>query len=223
MDVVAEWTAAQSRVIGLVTDSDPTTWPSSVPACPDWSPQDLLAHLVGFAADVTDGDEPDDHNPEWTARQVDTRRDRSVAELVAEWRGVTTRMQEWLRANNDRPINDITIHEQDLRGALQVTGGQDTAAAVFVRDRFVGRFGESVAALPSIELRGGTWVWRSRTDTEPAVVVAASDADLARAVISRRSEAQLRRWTVVGDVGPYLESFAVLGSLPDQDLTETFG
>lgn len=222
VDVVAEWTSAQARIIELMAATERGEHPTSVPACPEWSPQDLLAHLVGFAADVTAGDEPDDHNDRWTARQVEARAERSVAELLGEWRGLTTTMQTWIRDNNSRPIMDITIHEQDLRGALGATGGQETDAAAFVRDEFAGRFATAVADLPVIELRGERWHWRSRDDAPVAVVVSAPDADLARGLISRRSQAQLRRWTVSGDIDPYLEHFAVLGALPEQDLTETF-
>ena len=53
-----------------------------------------------------------------------------------------------------------------------------------------------------------------------AVVVQASDFDLARALVTRRSAAQLRSWTVRGDVTPYLDAFAMLGPLPSADLTE---
>ena len=45
--------------------------------------------------------------------------------------------------------------------------------------------------------------------------------DLARALVTRRSAAQLRAWTVRGDVAPYLDAFAMLGPLPAADLTES--
>ncbi len=48
----------------------------------------------------------------------------------------------------------------------------------------------------------------------------ASDVDLARAALSRRSAAQLRSWTVSGDVARYLDCFAFLGALPEADLVE---
>jgi hypothetical protein len=52
------------------------------------------------------------------------------------------------------------------------------------------------------------------------VVLRSSDFDLARALVTRRSAAQLRSWTVRGDVTPYLDAFAMLGPLPTTDLTE---
>ncbi|WP_299569793.1 maleylpyruvate isomerase family mycothiol-dependent enzyme [uncultured Williamsia sp.] len=218
-DAVTEWTAAQQRVIGLVGAATSAAVESRVPACPDWTVRDLLSHMVGIGVDVVAGNEPDDHGAEWTAAQVDARRDRDVSELIAEWRGLTDAMVAHLRTVGDRPINDIVIHEQDLRGALRIRGATDTPAALHVRDRFAGRLGDRVAGLPTLALRGTSWNWRS-AEGEATVVVAASDADLARALVSRRSAAQLRAWTVVGDVGPYLDAFAVLGELPTVDLAE---
>ncbi|WP_328856040.1 maleylpyruvate isomerase family mycothiol-dependent enzyme [Williamsia herbipolensis] len=218
-DASTEWTAAQQRVIDLVERAPAAAVASSVPACPDWTVRDLLSHMVGIGADVVAGHEPDDHNEAWTAAQVEARRDRSVTELVAEWRGITDAMVAHIRSSGDRPVNDIVIHEQDLRGALGAHGATDTPAAQHVRDRFAERLAGRIAELPPLELRGQRWTWRS-ADGDPAAVIAATDADLARALVSRRSAAQLRSWTVAGDIEPYLEGFAILGDLPSTDLHE---
>jgi hypothetical protein len=54
-----------------------------------------------------------------------------------------------------------------------------------------------------------------------ATVLRAPDFELARALVTRRSAAQLRAWTARGDVTPYLDAFAMLGRLPSVDLTES--
>src|SRR6476620_2332625 len=79
VDALEEWTQAQRRVIELVSCLPPERAARRVPACPDWTVRDLLSHMVGLGADVVAGDEPDDHNADWTSRQVETRRDRDVA------------------------------------------------------------------------------------------------------------------------------------------------
>ena len=76
-----------------------------------------------------------------------------------------------------------------------------------------------VAGLPPIALVGDDWRG-PRPTTTPAVVVRAPDFELARALMARRSAAQLRSWTVTGDVEPYLAAFAILGTLPGSDLAE---
>src|SRR5690348_8285528 len=147
--------------------------------------------MVGLGADVVAGDEPDDHNAAWTEKQVATRRDHDVAALVAEWEGVSPRLQEWMREHGTRPLNDVIIHEQDLRGALGVPGGQDSGGVRAVRDRFLPRFGARVADLPPIALVGDGFRWASAGDPDAAeIVVRASDFDLARALVTRRSRSE---------------------------------
>ena len=221
MDAVKEWGAAYERVRELVANVDGEQAETRVPACPDWTVRELLAHMVGLGADVIRNDEPDDHNSTWTQRQVDERRDRSVAELLEEWQGLAEPLQQWMRENTTRPLGDIIIHEQDLRGALGVSGGQDTEGLAALRDRMVGGFAAHAEGLPPVALVGERWTWCSAGAPEDAaVVVRATDFDLTRAVMSRRSEQQLRRWTEKGDIEPYLAGFAGLGALPEADLSE---
>jgi uncharacterized protein (TIGR03083 family) len=222
VDGIAEWTSAQRRVIELVEGLSAEQAEVRVPACPDWRVRDLFAHMVGLGVDVVGGDEPDDHNAAWTERQVQQRRDHDLAALVAEWETVAEPLREWMRANGTRPLGDVIIHEQDLRGALGRPGGQDTAGLDAIRDRFAARFRDRAAALPPIALLGDRWQWASRGVPDDApVALRAGDFDLARALVSRRSAAQLRAWTVRGDVTEHLPAFATLGSLPDVDLNES--
>ncbi len=219
---IAEWTAAQRRVIELVRAAPDTE--VTVPSCPDWTVRDLFSHMVGLGTDVVAGDEPDDHNEGWTGRQVAERKGHDVAALVAEWEATTEPLQRWMRENTTRPLGDVIIHEQDLRGALAAPGAQDTAGLRAIRDRFVGgRFAPKLEGLAPIALVGDGWTWVSDGGSadSAAVVVRAPAFDLARALMSRRSANQLRAWTVRGDVEPYLPAFAVLGDLPDRDLTES--
>src|SRR5437899_355122 len=110
MDPIAEWTAAQERVIALVEGLDADAARQTVPATPAWTVHDLLAHVVGLGADVVRGDEPDDHNSAWTQRQVDERADASVADIVDEWRAVAEPLRQWMREHGPRPLGDVIIH-----------------------------------------------------------------------------------------------------------------
>jgi uncharacterized protein (TIGR03083 family) len=236
-DEIEEWTRAQERVVALVSGLSDDEVATRVPACPDWTVRDLLAHVVGLGADVVAGNEVDDHNADWTQAQVDARRDTPVADLLAEWRDLTGPLQEWMAEHGTRPLGDVIIHEQDLRGAVGVPGGRDSAGLRAIRDRFAPRLAAALAGAPPVALRGERWRWVSdgeggavaaeeadtvvedAADAAP-VVLAASDFDLARALVTRRSAAQLRSWTVRGDVTPHLEAFALLGPLPTVDLSE---
>jgi uncharacterized protein (TIGR03083 family) len=222
VDEIAEWSRAQERVIALMAAATGEHVERTVPACPDWTARDLFAHMVGLGADVVAGDEPDDHNPDWTAKQVEQRRGRSVADLVTEWRETAAPLREWMAEHGTRPLGDVVIHEQDLRGALGVPGGQDTDGLAAIRDRFAARVGGRLPEGTTLGLVGETWSWASDGgDPERAdVVVAAPDFELARAVLARRSADQLRAWARSGDVGPLLDAFATLGPLPEDDRHE---
>ena len=223
-DPVLAWRETVERVCALVLDRAtvaPGLLEVRVPACPDWTGRDLLSHMVGLGADVLAGDEPDDHHPGWTARQVQVRRGRDVAQLVAEWRSLADDLSAWMEQHGSRPLNDVVIHEQDLRGALGTPGARDTPALGIVRERMVARFAGAVAGLPPVALVGPGWTWVSAGEVDQArTLLEADDFDLARALTSRRTEAQLRSWTVRGDVGPYLGALAALGDLPQRPLPE---
>lgn len=221
---VLAWRVTAVRVCDLVLDHAvvaPGRLEERVPACPDWTARDLLSHMVGLGADVLAGDEPDDHHPGWTARQVEARRDRDVADLVAEWRSLADDLVAWMEQHGSRPLNDVVIHEQDLRGALGRPGARDTPELGIVRQRMAGRLADAVADLPPIALVGPGWAWVSTGGVAQAPTrLEADDFDLTRALMTRRTEDQLRSWTVRGDVGPYLGAFAALGDLPGRPLPE---
>lgn len=221
MDAIAEWTSAYERVCELVQGIGAEQAAASVPACPDWSVRELLSHMIGLDADVLAGDEPDDHNAGWTQRQVDERQGRPVEDLLDEWASLAGSLQQWMRDNSTRPLGDVIIHEQDLRGALGEPGGRDTDGLHAIRDRMAGRVAAGAEGMAPIALVGEQWTWCSSGDAaDAAVVLRADDFDLARAVMSRRSADQLRSWVERGDVEPYLAAFGGLGSLPDHDLPE---
>jgi uncharacterized protein (TIGR03083 family) len=211
-DPVAEWQSAHERVCVLVESVDPDRMEAPVPATPDWSGRDLLAHMVGLGADVLAGDEPDDHHAGWTQTQVEVRRGRSTADLVAEWRELAPDLVAWMSDHGSRPLNDAVIHEQDLRSALGVPGARDSAGFAIVRDRMAEKLGVSGLALV-----GEGW---SFGPPDAATRLEASAFDLGRALTARRTADQLRAWTVAGDVAPYLDAFARLGPLPDAPLPE---
>ncbi|MBF4163432.1 maleylpyruvate isomerase N-terminal domain-containing protein [Nocardioides acrostichi] len=224
-DEVREWREAVERVCALAGTVDPARMAQRVPACPGWTGRDLLAHMVGLGADVLAGDEPDDHNDAWTQAQVDDRSDRTVADLLHEWRSFADELADAMTEHGTRPLSDVIIHEQDLRGLLGEPGGASSVGFAVVRERLAGRFARHVesAGHGSLALVGEQWTWLSpglTSASDADVELAASDFDLARAIMSRRSARQLRSWTTRGDVDPLLRCFEVLGDLPVEDLDD---
>ncbi|MGH3445483.1 MAG: hypothetical protein ACRDPB_08915 [Nocardioidaceae bacterium] len=44
-------------------------------------------------------------------------------DLLAEWQGLVEPLVAWMHAHTTRPLADLVILEQDLRGALAAPGG----------------------------------------------------------------------------------------------------
>ena len=230
-DEVALWQETRDRVAGLVLAverEDPAALRRPVPACPDWSGLDLLSHVVGLGADVLAGDEPDDHDPAWTQAQVDARRGRDAAALVAEWDELAPRLVAWMREHGTRPLGDVVVHEQDLRGALGRPGGRDSGGFAAVRDRMAGRLATRWAEHGAGRTLGlvaddDGWTWSSADGLDAAgadVVLRAAGFDLGRAVMARRTASQLHGWVGRGELGDGVRAFAVLGPLPERPLPE---
>lgn len=228
MDPTREWPAAQRRVIDLVAGLGPDALAATVPATPDWTVQDLLAHVIGVGVDVVAGDEVDDHNPTWTQGHVDARRGRSLDDLLAEWTELTPRMVAWMAERPDtgsRPVLDLTIHEQDLRGALGQPGARDNEGLAHAFGVFTDRIGPGLreARLDPLELTDGELTELMGTSSaaqEPGAVLHAPRFELLRAMLGRRSADQVRAWVVRGDVEPYLAHLSAFGSLREEPLDE---
>lgn len=234
----ARWKAALAyqdghrRVRALVEDLDETRLATTVPACPDWTVRDLLAHLAGIAEDSVRGGffpgAPDawrdpalaEERERWTAGQVAHRAGLDPEALLREFdehgRALVTMLQrdpaaasnapEWMRT---APVADLAVHLEDLREAL----GQETDLGAPVtrlgfavyRNWLRARIAER--ALPPLRLSDGHQHW-VLGDGEPGATVTAPRADLFRIITGRRSEAQIRALDWVGDPAPYLPVIA---------------
>jgi uncharacterized protein (TIGR03083 family) len=226
--VVAEhYNKGRHVLTELSLDLTPDQAATPVPACPGWTVKDVYAHLAGVAADVLAGNLEGVATPPWTARHVADRADRSLTEIVLEWSASGPKLEEALRAIGDegteRIVVDIWSHEQDVRGALAKPGSRDVPGLAFAVDRGLTRFGADWPGhLPTVEVKSesGRWVLGKG---EPEVRLAASDYELGRALVGRRSRAQYLAldWSpadadVVGPIVDHLHVFP----FPESDLVE---
>lgn len=204
---------AHQRTAELIAGRPASELDRQVPACPEWTVAELVAHLAGVAADVVNGRVAGASTPEWTARQVAERRDRPVAENLAEWQRCGPAIERLLtmrlltRAEPGvllRIVHDLTQHEADLRGALGA-GRPPQKAWKPMLDQVVARRsrfpGELVVMLGDRELRMG--------DGKPTAAVEADPYELWRALFGRRSRAQMAAWDWHGDPEPYLDALPV--------------
>jgi uncharacterized protein (TIGR03083 family) len=203
-----------------------------VPACPAWTVRDVLAHVTGVAADAAGGtyfsgaaDAWSDirlaaARDEWTAGQVQSRRDRPVEALLAEWAGWAATLEPILAGTApalpgspgwlvSAPVADLAVHLHDVRGALRQPGDRDapvTGLGLRIYARWLGQRLDQ-AGRPALRLRVAG---RERVagSGQPVAALAADAFELFRALSGRRSLGQVRALGWDGDPEPYLDLFA---------------
>ena len=183
-----------------------------VAACPGWSVKDLAGHLAGVAADVCAGRLDGLATDPWTARQVEDRKARTMAEVLQEWASsgaeVEARMLAMGRSATPLVV-DVVTHEHDARGAIAMPGARTSAGVDFALQILVAALGGRVrrATLPALRLRAGEDEWLVG-EGDPAATVTAERFDLMRALVGRRSLEQVRSFAWEGDATPYVAVFS---------------
>jgi uncharacterized protein (TIGR03083 family) len=205
---VGEWYGmVRERLSKLVVDvPEPAAIP--VPACPGWSVHDVIAHLVGVADDVIGGrltGAPDD---EWTAGQVAARRDRSMADLLADWAEVGPPFQEVIGKGRRWPgLLDVLSHEHDIRGAVAAPAGHDAPEVVLAAEFLV----SILAPATAMTVRMGAQEMRVGPSDGPDIGLLTSPFEVFRFRMGRRSRGQLAAMEWRGDPTPVLDCLAIFG------------
>lgn len=216
----AAYRETRERIATLVGDLDDEQAGREVPSTPGWTIKDVVAHLSGIAADWLNGNVEDFGTDEWTARQVDERRSRSLAEVLDEWSSNAPRFE----AVMDDPessavpveipfisVADIAIHEADIRGALGVPGERDSIAVQIGLKTYVTGVRQRHAAAghgPMLIREADGRDWPVGTG-DPVVTVSAPRFELFRAMAGRRSRAQVLAFDWTGDPEPFVDLFLV--------------
>jgi uncharacterized protein (TIGR03083 family) len=194
------------RVGRLVTEAEATALARVAPAAPGWTAHDVLAHLVGVASDIVAGNLEGVGTDPWAAAQVARSRDRSCADLVAEWDEhgpVVESMTEQFGRAAGQLLADATTHEHDVRGALGVPGARDSDAVALTVGFLGWSLGEQLDAGDVGALvveHGGT------TDTfgtgAPVATLRIDRFELVRALTGRRSLEQIAGYDWEGAFAP---------------------
>lgn len=192
------------------------------PTCPEWTVQDIYAHLAGLAAEVTGGRVEGRGSPERTAAQVGSRRGRSIEEICNEWRDLADNIDATFSAGGRYLMllaGDVWTHEQDIANGAGIESGRD-GSGLFLTMNTAWSMKAKLrqAGLPPLRIVAGRADWVIGDD-EPAATVRLSEYELARAVLGRRSVAQLRAYDWEGDPDPYLPHFPVFDP-PEYDVVE---
>jgi uncharacterized protein (TIGR03083 family) len=217
------YATAHQRIAALVNDLSDEEVATPVPSTPGWTVHDVLAHLAAVPTDGMAGRLVGMPTDEFTAGQIAERRDRTVAELLDEWRPNVEPMCEGARAGLVPPhlAVDALTHEQDIRGAIGMPAVLSPEELRFSTMLFASGCGHSVktAGLPALALTATDTDFATLAgEGERAAEVRAAEFELFRAMAGRRSRAQVAALDWDGDSAPYLDAFCLFGPLRKQDL-----
>jgi uncharacterized protein (TIGR03083 family) len=240
IDLADAYEQTQANVAALVRDLPDARLGAFVPASPDWTVQDVVAHVTGIAADLGQGRIPMEldlvrslndetlaaQRESLTARQVEERRGRSIDEVIDEWDSHMPALLAMIRGEQPFPapvpfaeaiiVTDLAVHAQDIRGALGTPGDRDSAAVSMALLSYVAAFGLKLreAGLPAMRF---VYDGKERVagDGEPAATLTARRFEVFRALAGRRSRDQILAMDWHGDPLPFVALIPAYGERLD--------
>lgn len=207
----------RDRMITLVRSLSPDEITRTVPLTPDWTIEQVVAHLSGLNADVIGGTVEGLGTDERTSAQVGDRSAMSLDEVCSEWAGFDEAMRRRtaeVPLLEERLAADLVIHLQDVQHALGLPVDQTDEATISAARVYAMRIPERWAAATdlnvAIELSDG---YASNPDGAPSdVTLRCSPYDFLRSVSGRRSRRQVEAldWStgaaaVIDNFSPYAE------------------
>jgi uncharacterized protein (TIGR03083 family) len=217
------YAGARARLLELADDLGETV-STPVPALPGWTVRETYAHLAGVCADVLDGRGDGIPGERWTARQVAERANLTLREVTAEWAGRAPALEAALSGASGRALTpvavDVWTHEQDILSALNRPLVATGPEPFLVADRLARSFrrGWVAGGRPAIRVVGDQTSWELG-EGETIATLRASDFELARAFVGRRSRRQMLAMNWDGNPEPFIDHLHVFGP-PRDDLVE---
>jgi uncharacterized protein (TIGR03083 family) len=223
-DLASMYRRSRARIVELLATSSVPNETAVVPACPEWSVHDLLAHVVGLPLALLAGDRPTGAVGPWIQGLVDAQRATPASALVERWQKVDAGLEPLLSGGASLLVIDLVVHESDLRAALGLphpTEGPAMADATnvlpLILDSLAGAL--RAAGLAAIAVRHDDNVWSSH-DAPAGWTLHADPWTAGRALESRRTRDELLALGREGDPNPYLELLDRHSPLPRQSLGE---
>jgi uncharacterized protein (TIGR03083 family) len=215
-EIARAYRGCRERITALVTGLDERQVRTIVPACPDWTVHDVVAHLSGGITDALEGRMAGAGTDPWTAVQVQARRDIPLAEILEEWNGNAPQVEPFMDGAGEigrQGVADVATHEQDVRGALERPGARDTDA-ILIGLGFGAQQLIASASARDLTLRVQSTDGPTFGADDASVTLLGDTFELFRAVHGRRSLEQLREMKWEGDPEQVLPAFWWLGLHP---------
>ena len=197
---------ARVALVALARDQlDTLDRPS--PATPAWRVRDVVAHVGGVCDDLVHGNIEGVATDAWTAAQVDKRRSWSPEEILDDWERNGEAVEDLIAAlppgRSGQLLFDTWTHEQDVRGALGIPGGRDSALFARTWEWTT----EMMDGRDQMEQRPALSLIADETTRDVGVGPATSSVhaprfELLRAMSGRRSLAQVAGWQWDGPADP---------------------
>lgn len=218
MDAAELYALERRRLADILRAGGPDVADRTVPASPDWTVKDVVAHLCGIAVDTVEGRVEGVGTDPWTAAQVEARRGADLEAVLAEWDERAPAFEDLLRQLPPHigvsTIGDLLTHAHDVHGALGAPGERGSEAVQVATDYYVERFRRRAAkrGLPPLLLEAGGREWLVEgAGGEPATVRTES-FELFRALTGRRTHDQVRSWTWSAEPSPWLDALSSYGT-----------
>jgi uncharacterized protein (TIGR03083 family) len=195
IDLGAAYRASRLRVAALIDDSVAAR---PVPATPEWSAHDVVAHLTGVLNDVAAGNLEGAATDPWTAAQVELGREKPISQMLDEWAAAASGFETFLSSpagtNASAAVMDVSCHETDLRAALGLAPALTDEMLTWAAESMREGFDAQVAAAGL-----------------PLVTIDVSDFEMFRARLGRRTREEVSAYGWSADPAPYLDLFFIFG------------
>lgn len=217
-DYATLYRESRARITTLVRAASARQRAAVVPGCPDWSVADTVAHLAAVAAEAMDGRLTGIPTEEQTAAQVEQRRGRDIDEVITEWDRVGDAVEQAITTQVMplAAVHDVLTHEADIRGAL--TAGRPPRAAWTASLDTMAQHMHHLDQCGTLIVHTGERPYRVGSGT-PETTLEVDPYEFWRALVGRRSRAQMAAWRWSGDPAPYLRVLPVFGPT-EADLSE---
>lgn len=198
----------------LVLGLDADTLARPLPACPEWTPREVLAHVAGVVSDILAGNLSDVGSDEWTAAQIAARDGLTVDAIVAEWAEQAATVESLL---DDAPpemamalLSDLCTHHIDVRAGVGDPSGRDSDSVQVVFAAAVTQLGARLdaAGAPGLVVHTVEGEQLQTGSGAPGARIRGSRFDLLRAMTGRRSADQIRSFIWDGSCEAYIAPFS---------------
>lgn len=232
-DLAVAFSEIQSQLSSQLLELDEEASHAPVLTRREWTVKDTVAMLTGFARAIVEGRWTQDFSDSWAdanLRQqlhehfegwISERRERSMADVVAEWDSCALRLRRMIAReepfpNGTHPFTAWTYlwavvqNAHNIWSALGIgTKERDGEATWMCLETAIYWLDMRLQAkrLPALRIRAGDREWVIG-DGIPATGVTAPPFELFRALSGRRSLQQIRDFSWDGDADPYLEVFS---------------